>query len=87
MHILITGAAGFVGAGLASRLQSTGLLDEKPITRLSLIDRQFDSVQPGALTHRFSGDFADPALLDAAFATPVDLVFHLASVPMNWAGG
>ncbi|WP_077035454.1 NAD-dependent epimerase/dehydratase family protein [Pelomonas sp. KK5] len=81
MHILITGAAGFVGAGLASRLQSTGQLNGAAITRLSLVDRQFDAAPSNPLTRRFSGDFADPGLLDAVLATPVDLAFHLASVP------
>jgi nucleoside-diphosphate-sugar epimerase len=84
MHVVVTGAAGFVGEALVAQL----LLDAA-VTRLSAVDQRFGPAtnawraDPRVQLHE--GDFAAPALLDAALATPADRVFHLASVPGSLA--
>lgn len=87
MHVLVTGAAGFVGAALAARLRRDGQLGGRPITRLSLADLAFGGAPPReGIVHRLSGDLADTAGLDAALGGhPLDAVFHLASIPGGMA--
>ena len=83
MNLLITGANGFIGRALCSRLlRGTTALPEGlgPIGRLTLMDLRFEGPEV-ARVRRLSGSIADPALLARAFDTPVDVVFHLASVP------
>ncbi|WP_348755874.1 NAD-dependent epimerase/dehydratase family protein [uncultured Aquincola sp.] len=91
MHVLITGAAGFIGQALARQLMRHPLVAERPVTRLSLLD------QPGAALPAIADlpaaperqawpcDLADgkaqAALAERLAADPVDLVFHLASIP------
>lgn len=83
MHILITGAGGFIGAALARRLVSAGVSDACDISRLTLVDRQFSSPSPldDERVRILSGDFGEAGMLDAMTAQPADIVFHLASVP------
>lgn len=90
MHVLITGAAGFIGQALAHQLLRQPMAAGRPLTRLSLLDRTPAAVAvPSAATaptlQHWPCDLADPAA-QAALAhrlaeDPVDLVFHLASVP------
>ena len=83
MNLLITGANGFIGRALSSRLLSeTAALPAGigPIGRLTLMALSFEGPER-PLVRRLSGSFGDPALLARAFDTPVDVVFHLASVP------
>ena len=83
MHVLITGADGFVGRALAKRLSRDAHLGARPITRLSLADLSFGNApQREGLVHRLAGDLAYVRWLGAALGDgPVDVVFHLASVP------
>ena len=74
-HILITGANGFVGQGLVKRLLAQGG------HTLTLIDRSFDDAPASAQVRQITGSFGDAAVLDAALKAPIDIVFHLASVP------
>ncbi|NRR31678.1 NAD-dependent epimerase/dehydratase family protein [Oxalobacteraceae bacterium] len=74
-HILITGANGFVGRALALRLL------EQPGHTLTLVDRAFVDAPDFGPATLLQGAFDDPRILEAALATPVDTVFHLASVP------
>lgn len=91
MHVLITGAAGFVGAALAARLQRDAQLAQKAITRLSLADLAFgDAPAREGIVHRLCGDLADADWLDGALGSasggePLDAVFHLASIPGGMA--
>jgi nucleoside-diphosphate-sugar epimerase len=88
MHVLVTGAAGFVGEALVQRLLEDPAATTRPLTRLTAIDQRLDSAaawRKGSRLAMLEGDFADPALLDAALATRADLVFHLASVPGSLA--
>ena len=72
MHVLVTGAAGFVGQALVDRLlgDSPGTL--RPVSRLTAVDQRFgNDAQAWAADRRVllhEGDFGAPALLDAALA-------------------
>ena len=85
MHVLVTGATGFVGEALVQRLLLDASAMARPLTRLTAIDQRFGSAAAAwSADRRFcfhEGDFAEPRLLEAALATPPDVVFHLASVP------
>lgn len=83
MQVLITGAAGFVGAALAARLRREARLGGRAITRLVLVDLGFgDAPARDGIVHRLAGDLADAAWLDGALGdAPLDAVFHLASIP------
>lgn len=72
MRILITGAGGFVGRALAAALAAA----LEPRAELILAD-----LAPSDDPRWISGDLTDPACLDRLCARPLDLVFHLASLP------
>lgn len=83
MHVLITGANGFVGRALCQRLIAEGHLHGRRIERLSALDLDFGGapLEEGVL-RREAGDLADPAWVASVLAgAPVDAVFHLASIP------
>jgi D-erythronate 2-dehydrogenase len=82
MHILITGAAGMIGRKLTARLAVDGVLNGKPVEKLTLID-----VVAPQRPESFSGtveaaaaDIADPTAVRAAVAGRPDVIFHLAGV-------
>lgn len=86
MKVLVTGAAGFVGAALAARIATDPqALGPGPVQELVLADLGFPAPAAGgpgaARVRQARGDIADPACLDALIAEDFDLVFHLASVP------
>ena len=63
MHVLVTGAGGFVGRALVRRL----LADEPGLTRLTLLDQQLpDALRADSRVVPLQGHFADPALLAQA---------------------
>jgi nucleoside-diphosphate-sugar epimerase len=79
-HVVVTGSEGFVGQALVQRLLTDGL-DGRPVTRLTLMDVAFAASATDPRVHHFPGSIADPALRARAYASPVDAVFHLASIP------
>ncbi|MBL0726243.1 NAD-dependent epimerase/dehydratase family protein [Piscinibacter sp. HJYY11] len=83
MHVLITGAHGFVGHALATRLAREGELAGRALRRLSLVDLTFGGAPAQeCVVHRLAGDLGDAAWLDHHLdGDPVDMVFHLASIP------
>jgi nucleoside-diphosphate-sugar epimerase len=78
MHILITGADGFVGRALVRRLLSG---TEMAFTRLTLVDQRFGDLPDDPRLCPVTGSIADSTLWANALAVPADIVFHLASVP------
>jgi len=87
VNLLITGANGFIGKALGQRLLGPGhLLPEslRAIQRVTLLDLKFSGSEAPRVRH-LPGSIADPRLLEQAFSTPVDIVFHLASIPGGMA--
>lgn len=85
MHIVVTGAAGFVGRALSQRLQSQGHFQGRDITRLTILDLDFQS-EPTANVRQIVGDIGDVAWLQSIFdGQTVDVIFHLASIPGGMA--
>jgi nucleoside-diphosphate-sugar epimerase len=84
MHVLITGASGFVGRLLAQRiLEQGGLSPGQPaLSRLTMVDLDFPELAYDQRVRQIRGSLADPSLLDEVLEGPsVDCVFHLASIP------
>jgi nucleoside-diphosphate-sugar epimerase len=81
MRVLVTGAAGFVGRGLAARLARNGRIGEAGITELVLADRERAGSEATGPASWQCGELSDTSHLDRLFAQPVDLLFHLASIP------
>jgi len=79
-HVVVTGSEGFVGQVLVQRLLSEGL-GGRPVTRLTLLDIGFAAPHADARVQQLPGSIADEALRSRAYAHPVDVVFHLASIP------
>lgn len=81
MRIVLMGAGGFLGRQLAARLACTGRIDGHLIDELVLSDLR--PIQAPGLAAcpitQVTGDLRDPAVLDALFASPVHMVFHLAA--------
>lgn len=80
MHVLVTGASGFVGQALWRRLLADGVAG-RAVGKLTLLDMRFAEAPADPRVRQVEGSIADAALLARAFAAPVDLIFHLASVP------
>ena len=79
-HVVVTGARGFVGAALVERLLAQGFKGA-PLTRLTLLDLAFDAPHDDARVVQVAGSIADASVRALAYASPVDAVFHLASIP------
>lgn len=81
IHVVITGAAGFLGRALAQRLIADRTLSGQPEDQITLIDLAFDTTAPDGVRH-MAGDLGDTVWLDSMLdAQTVDAVFHLASIP------
>lgn len=87
MHILITGAAGFLGQRLIQALMARGELAGKALTRLTLVDQVTASVPDSSgpesnapKIHTHAVDISVPGSLDAILDSRPDVIFHLAAV-------
>ncbi|QJP09978.1 NAD-dependent epimerase/dehydratase family protein [Pseudomonas multiresinivorans] len=81
MRVMVTGANGFVGRELVSRLLSQGVIRGRKIDALLLLDQKLDGFPDDSRLRRHYGSVTDPALLRRALADGVDVVFHLVSIP------
>lgn len=81
MHILVTGANGFIGRHLIATLLAQGSIAGQKIQALTALDLALDQVADAPLLQKIAGSYSDPQVLQQAFARPVDLAFHLAAVP------
>lgn len=80
MNVLVTGGGGFVGRALVRRLLEDGI-GGRAVTALTSIDMRFDGAATDPRVRQLQGNVADTASLAQAFAQPVDVLFHLSSVP------
>ena len=86
MRIIITGGGGFLGSRLARRLLQRRMLTdargvEREIREIVLLDVAAPVVAiDDPRTVYQTGDLADPAVLEQAFAAGAESVFHLAAV-------
>ena len=81
MRVLVTGAGGFVGAGLVKRLRENLLALGEPIDALVATDRFMPDAESRSNHIPISADLADPAMMTKLFGGGFDIVFHLASMP------
>ncbi|MFT4067737.1 NAD-dependent epimerase/dehydratase family protein [Paraburkholderia sp.] len=79
-HVVVTGAQGFVGRALVERLLADGL-GARRVSRLTLLDIAFDAPHGDPRVVQLAGSIADAELRARAYGSPVDAVFHLASIP------
>lgn len=80
MHIVVTGAGGFIGQHLLAALLRGGIAGHAATgLRISALDMQKGIEHPQV--RWLQGSFADESLLQQVFAERADLVFHLAAVP------
>lgn len=81
MKVLVTGAEGFIGRALAARLIHDRALGSRTIKTLLLFDLNSRAGNDPAFVSRVGGDIANASCLREILAQPVDLIFHLASIP------
>lgn len=82
MRVLVTGANGFVGRHLAGRLLADAAVNGRAVSQLILMDVDFAEPPQDSRVRLIKGSIAEAKRLCEAFSEgPVDLVFHLASIP------
>jgi D-erythronate 2-dehydrogenase len=90
MHVVITGAAGFLGRRLAEHLLTRNRLTgpdgrERAIDRMTLVDVVATSPLPDARVREVVGDITDAALLESAVDAETTSIFHLAAIVSGMA--
>lgn len=84
MHIIITGAAGFLGARLAMKLLEQGELAGQPISHITSLDLAPCPVEDARI-ESIVGDISDPAVIERAFRDDTIAVCHLAAIVSSHA--
>jgi nucleoside-diphosphate-sugar epimerase len=87
MNLVITGANGFIGRALTHRLLGEDVGAPGGLGaagRVTLLDLGFEGPEAPRVS-RIAGSIADPAVVARAFEAPVDVLFHLASIPGGMA--
>src|SRR5215207_7694455 len=82
MHILITGAAGMIGRKLTERLVRDGVLNGKPIEKLTLTDIVAPA-KPAGFVGKVgisASDISAPGEAGRRIADAPDVIFHLAAI-------
>ena len=80
MHVLVTGAAGMIGAKLTDALVARGGLQGHDITGLTLVDVAAPTVPSGVPGAALAVDLADPAAAPALIEARPDVIVHLAAI-------
>ncbi|KAA0910520.1 D-erythronate dehydrogenase [Pusillimonas sp. ANT_WB101] len=85
MHIVIAGAAGFLGNKLARTLLDVGTLigpsgQPEKITRMTLVDVVAPVGFSDSRVEIIEGDISDPKIVDAIIIPSIDSIFHLAAI-------
>jgi nucleoside-diphosphate-sugar epimerase len=82
MHVLITGAAGFLGQRLTQALIVRGELSGQPLTQITLIDQVKPEVPRNSslIASSHAIDITVPGALDCVLDKHPDVIFHLAAV-------
>jgi D-erythronate 2-dehydrogenase len=80
VHVLVTGAGGFIGQALCRRLLTDGI-DGQAVAHLTLLDTVPGDPQAANGIRWISGSIVDPEVRRLACDASVDVVFHLAGVP------
>jgi nucleoside-diphosphate-sugar epimerase len=81
MHVTITGAAGFLGRRLASRIAAEGRIGPRAVTGMTLFD--VVAADPPATAFpvlSITGDIADTAMVAGLVSAETGVVVHLAAV-------
>lgn len=76
-HVVVTGAAGFIGAHLSSALLAHPVFAE---ARFTLTDLRFVAASTDPRVRQMAGDIADPMCLAEVLDGGVDTVFHMAAI-------
>jgi len=79
-RVLVTGAGGFIGRLLVRRLLEEGL-GGMLVSQVVASDVALQGMPDNPRITAVCGSIADPGVLESALSEPVQVVFHLASVP------